>query len=366
VAAFAEDFPGTRAEGPPRALRYAWAVDGDWRTVQVTVRQDDEAIHAELGDQPPAELARQAARDLERMLSLDVDGTDFAALGERDGVVRALQRRFPGRRPVLFYTPYEAAAWAIIGRRIRITQAATIKQRLRDELGKSRAFPAPAPLAQISAPQPGLTDRKLGHLRALATAAEDGALTRERLRARTHEAGLEHLQQLPGIGPFSAELILIRGAGNPDALPDHDTRLDDAIRSAYSTSDSAIHQITESWRPYRAWVALLLRAWREAEAGEIARGRRSTTRLQRPTQHDRRHPARPLLARSLSCVAGHERRAGEFCFGSHEPRCSSRSTVAAWATNQEPRRPLSVSQFSRLDLDDCERQVTAVPTHGFR
>ena len=40
AAAFAEDFPGARAEGPPKALRYAWAVDGDWRTVQVTVRQE--------------------------------------------------------------------------------------------------------------------------------------------------------------------------------------------------------------------------------------------------------------------------------------------------------------------------------------
>jgi DNA-3-methyladenine glycosylase II len=283
AAAFAEDFPGTQAERPPEALRYAWAVDGDWRTVQVTVRQDDEAVHAELADHPPPELARQAARDLERMLSLDVDGTEFAALGERDNVVKALQRRFPGLRPVLFYTPYEAAAWAIIGQRIRMTQAATIKERLADELGKSGAFPAPARLAQLSAPHPGLTDRKIGQLRALAAAADDGALTRERLRAMTHEDGLEHLQRLPGIGPFSAELILIRGVGNPDALPDHDSRLDDAIRSAYSTTDgSAIHQITESWRPYRAWVALLLRAWREAETGEIARGRRSTTRLQPP------------------------------------------------------------------------------------
>src|SRR3984957_13831236 len=244
AAAFAEDFPGTRAERPPKALRYAWAVDGDWRTVQVTVCQDEEAIHAQFGDQPPPDLAREAARDLERMLSLDVDGTDFAALGERDGVVRALQRRFPGLRPVLFYTPYEAAAWAIIGQRIRMTQAAAIKARLSDELGTSGAFPAPALLGQLSAPQPGLTDRKIGQLRALATAAEDGALTRERLRAMTDQDGLEHLQQLPGIGPFSAELILIHGAGNPDALPDHDTRLDDAIRSAYNTSDnSAIHQI---------------------------------------------------------------------------------------------------------------------------
>src|ERR1700733_1580306 len=216
AAAFAEDFPGTRAEGPPKELRYAWAVDGDWRTVQVTVRQDDEAIHAELAGQAPAKLARQAARDLERILSLDVDGTGFAALGERDGVVRALQRRFPGLRPVLFYTPYEAAAWAIIGQRIRMTQAATIKQRLRDELGTSGAFPAPALLAQLSSPQPGLTDRKIVQLRALATAAQDGALTRERLRAMTYEAGLEHLRPRPGMGPFSAELILIRGAGNPD------------------------------------------------------------------------------------------------------------------------------------------------------
>jgi DNA-3-methyladenine glycosylase II len=157
-----------------------------------------------------------------------------------------------------------------------------IKARLGDELGEFGAFPAPARLAQLSAPQRGLTDRKIEQLRALAAAAEDGALTRERLRAMTYEDGLRHLQQLPGIGPFSAELILIRGVGNPDALPDHDTRLNEAIRSAYSTPDDAVQSITESWRPYRAWVALLLRAWREAETGEIARGRRSTTRLQPP------------------------------------------------------------------------------------
>jgi DNA-3-methyladenine glycosylase II len=280
AAAFADEFPGTRTEGEPDTLRYAWAVDGDWRTVQVTLRQDDAAVRAEFEGRLPAQLARQAARDLERILSLDVDASDFAVLGERDGVVRALQQRFPGLRPVLFYTPYEAAAWAIIAQRIRMTQAATIKERLSDQLGISGAFPAPAALAELRAPQPGLTARKIEQLRALASAAEGGALTRDRLRAMTHKDGLERLQRLPGIGPFSAELVLIRGVGNPDALPEHDTRLDEAIRSAYNTSDdSAIHQITESWRPYRAWVALLLRAWREAETGEIARGRRSAAGL---------------------------------------------------------------------------------------
>jgi DNA-3-methyladenine glycosylase II len=283
AATFVEGFPGTEAERPPRALRYAWAVDGDWRTVQATVRQDDHAVHAELADRPAAPLARRAARDLEQMFCLDVDGSGFAALGEDDHVVGALQEQFAGLRPVLFYTPYEAAAWTIISQRIRMTQAATIKARLGNELGEHGAFPAPARLAQLSAPQPGLTTRKIDQLQTLAAAAQDGAISRQQLRTMTYPDGLAHLQQLPGIGPFSAELILIRGVGHPDVLPDHDTRLHQAIRSAYNTTaDAAIRSITDGWRPYRAWVALLLRAWREAETNEIARGRRSTARLTPP------------------------------------------------------------------------------------
>jgi DNA-3-methyladenine glycosylase II len=285
AATFVEGFPGTQAERPPEALRYAWAVDGDWRTVQATVRQDDQAVHAELAGRPAAPLARRAARDLEQMLCLDVDGGGFTALGEHDRVVRALQQRFSGLRPVLFYTPYEAAVWTIISQRIRMTQAATIKARLGDEFGEHGAFPAPARLAQLSAPQPGLTSRKVNQLRTIAAAAQGDALSRQQLRTMTCPDGLAHLQQLPGIGPFSAELILIRGVGHPDALPDHDMRLDEAIRSAYNTTDAvAIRSITDSWRPYRAWVALLLRAWREAETNEIARGRRSTTRLRPPDE----------------------------------------------------------------------------------
>jgi DNA-3-methyladenine glycosylase II len=285
AATFVEGFPGIQAERPQEALRYAWAVDEDWRTVQATVRQDDHAVHAELAGRPAAQLARRAAQDLKRMLCLDVDGSGFTALGEHDRVVRALQERFSGLRPVLFYTPYEAAAWTIISQRIRMTQAATIKARLGNELGEHGAFPAPERVAQLSEPQQGLTSRKINQLHTLAAAAQDGALSRQQLRAMTYQDGLAYLQQFPGIGPFSAELILIRGVGHPDALPDHDTRLNQAIRWAYNTTDdAAIQTITDSWRPYRAWVALLLRAWREAETNEITHGRRSTTRLSPPTR----------------------------------------------------------------------------------
>ena len=72
-------------------------------------------------------------RQVARILSLDVNGSDFPEVGVRDQVVQRLQARQPGFRPVLFYSPYEAA-WAIIGQRIRIVQAAKIKARMAEEL----------------------------------------------------------------------------------------------------------------------------------------------------------------------------------------------------------------------------------------
>lgn len=92
------------------------------------------------------------------------------------------------------------------------------------------------------------------------------------------------LQLLPGVGPFSAELILIRGVGDPDALPRHEHRLIRAARAAYDLPEDAdIEPIAERWRPYRAWVALLLRAWYEAETREIASGHASSTQPRPPT-----------------------------------------------------------------------------------
>jgi DNA-3-methyladenine glycosylase II len=52
----------------------------------------------------------QIRSQVERVLSLDVDGTDFPAVAQRDPVVRNLQARYPGLRPVQFHSPYEAAA----------------------------------------------------------------------------------------------------------------------------------------------------------------------------------------------------------------------------------------------------------------
>ncbi len=58
-------------------------------------------------------------------------------------MVGRLKERYPGLRPVLFYSPYGAAAWAIIGNRIQIVQAARIKARIPGPF--ATAAPGPVP-----------------------------------------------------------------------------------------------------------------------------------------------------------------------------------------------------------------------------
>ena len=229
------------------------------------------------GNADPEVVKAQVAR----ILSLDVDGRGFTEVGERDPVVGRLQERYPGLRPVCFYSPYEAAAWAIIGNRIRIVQAAKVKKRMAEELGPvveidgepERAFPAPSRLAQLE-DFPGLFGRKAEYLRALGRAAVEGGLDASYLRSLTVEEALAGLKKLPGIGDFSAELILLRGAGVPDHLPTNEPRLARAIAMAYGLDEppdtEELARISEAWRPYRTWVSVHLRTMLEDETGEIA------------------------------------------------------------------------------------------------
>jgi DNA-3-methyladenine glycosylase II len=271
---FLEGFtPASYGSGPASVLELAFPVEGSWRTAGVRVRQDDGGtVTAEIASpaEPGPDLVAEIRPQLERILSLDVDGSGFPAVGERDPVVGEIQRKYPGLRPVGFWSPYEAAAWTLIVRRIRITQGAVIKARMNERLGEPvsfggrvvHAFPSPQRLAGLDT-FPGLAAPKPEWLRSVARAALDGQLDAARLRAMPPEEALADLKKLPGIGDFSAGLTLLRGAGFPDAVPSGEPRLARAVELAYGLPGPAtpeqIVAISENWRPYRTWVTLLLR-----------------------------------------------------------------------------------------------------------
>ena len=235
-------------------LRLAFVPDGADAAVGVEIHQSGESVEC-VATRPG--VGDQAAR----ILSLDVDGSGFASVGGRDRVVGELQRRWPGFRPVSFPSPFEAGAWFLLSQRARFRQALAVKQRLAERLGEEvdglHAFPAPRALAELE-PVEGLPETRRSRLEVLARAALDGKLDGARLREMGAERALLELRSLVGIGPFTSEGILVRGANEPDWLPLHEPRLRKAVARAYGEHTEP-KALSERWRPYRSWVAVMLR-----------------------------------------------------------------------------------------------------------
>lgn len=260
-------------------LRIAFVVDGTDEVAGVDIRQAeaDGPVHVGMTTAAPVEAVQ---RQVARLLSLDHDATGYQDVGRRDAVIGRLQAANPGFRPTGFWSPFEAATWAITSHRIQMAQAANIKATIADSFGTVvhhdghdlTAFPAPAALAAADlSTVPGLGGRKPDWLRGIAIAAMEGEFDADRLRARPPEEAMARLQRLAGVGPFSAELILIRGAMTVDVSPGAERRHSGAVAAAYGLSEpidaGIIARITAGWAPYRTWASVLIRAAREISMG---------------------------------------------------------------------------------------------------
>jgi DNA-3-methyladenine glycosylase II len=256
--------PAALAGGPAGpVLRTVFCVEGDWRRAEAWVTQAGDTARVVLAGVGDLDAA---ARQLCRFLALDVDGRGWPQVGRRDAVIADAQARLPGLRPCGFHSPYEAAAWSVLAQRLRIVQAARLRAELIAGHGEDGAFPAPRTLARADLDLPG---RKGEYLRAVAEAALDGLLDGAALRAVDPADAVQRVQQVKGLGPFAAELVVFRGANAPDALPQHERRLDAEIAERYGPGRT-LADVSQAWRPYRTWAAVHLRALREQRTGEIS------------------------------------------------------------------------------------------------
>jgi DNA-3-methyladenine glycosylase II len=255
-------------------LRLAFAVDGGRGYAGAVLRQPEEpngpvSVKLTLRDGAPPEAA---LAQVARIVSLDHDGTGFVRIGDTDPVLGALQRAHPGQRPVLFHSPYEAAAWSIISARRPPLQGRRVRDELAIQLGDSfelegetlHAFPQPAHLVALGDRFPGLSFEKLTRLRSVAEAALEGELDVSALHQMGPEQATAHVQKLNGIGPFYAGLIVVRASGFADALlqTPEPRLLTHAARFYGHEGEPTLEWLTalaERWRPFRTWATVLIR-----------------------------------------------------------------------------------------------------------
>ncbi|GGN86647.1 DNA-3-methyladenine glycosylase II [Streptomyces albiflavescens] len=257
------------AAGADEALRTVFHADADWRRVAAEIRQygsTAQVVVAGDGD------LGSAAEQVRRFLSLDVDARGWPTVAERDPVIADVQARWPGLRPCGFHSPYEAATWAVLTQRTGMTSARRMRDDLVARYGTGGAFPSPEALLGLDFELPW---RKTEYLRSVSRAALDGLLDGARLRTLDPGEAVRQVQQIKGLGTFSAELVVVRGANHPDTLPTQERRLEAEITEQYGPGRSRT-EVSENWRPYRTWAALHLRVLRaERMSPTIARPARA-------------------------------------------------------------------------------------------
>lgn len=241
----------------PESLTTAFVVDADWSPAGASVVEERSGEHSSaritvVGEGDLDAAAAQVAR----FLAIDVDGRVWPEIGRRDPVIADAQQRLPGLRPCGFHSPYEAAAWAVLSQRTRIVDAARLRDRIITEHGVAGTFPAPAALLAIELDLPG---RKTEYLHAVAEAALDGRLDGAELRRIDPAEAIDRVGQILGIGPFGAELVVLRGANAPDVVPHHERRLENAVAERYG-ADHPLDQVAQRWSPLRTWGCVHLRA----------------------------------------------------------------------------------------------------------
>lgn len=215
----------------------------------------------------PQVLAR-----LRRTLDLDANAAVIDAHLGRDARLAPLVQATPGLRVPGAFDGFELALRAILGQQVTVKAATTLFGRFARRFGVEIATPHAAlthlaPRAEViaqAAPQQlidlGLTSRRAETISRMAQAVASGAISLE--PGPDPDAVMAAMQQLPGIGPWTAHYIAMRALRHPDAWPDGDLGL---LHALHLTSHRELRAAAEPWRPWRSYAALHL--WNAAASG---------------------------------------------------------------------------------------------------
>ena len=208
-------------------------------------------------------------RSLRRILGLDIDPRPLRALLEGEPRLRPLAMALRGMRPPRFAGLFEAFANVVPFQQVSLDAGVAVVGRLVERLGEPveyegstvRAFPlagaiAGARLAKLR--ECGLSLRKAEALRNAARVIESGEITEEELARMESGEAIRRLTELPGIGPWSASLILLRGMGRLDVFPPGDVGvargLSELLRLPPERSTRIIEHLGEHRAEHRGYL----------------------------------------------------------------------------------------------------------------
>lgn len=202
---------------------------------------------------------------LNRGLGLDLDLAPFHLFARQDKRLDSLVRPYVGFKPPRLASVFETLLTAIACQQLSLHVGITLLNRLcashGENCGGHHAFPRPEDLADA---QPddlkrlGFSGAKAKTILGAARAIVSGELDLESLAQLDNASAFDQLLQLPGVGRWTAQYVLLRGLGRLDVFPADDiggqNKLQRWLRLKTRPDYDKTNQLLRRWAPYQGML----------------------------------------------------------------------------------------------------------------
>ncbi|CAM3027361.1 AlkA N-terminal domain-containing protein [Saccharomonospora xinjiangensis] len=226
------------------------------------------------------DLSSAVAR-VRRLWDLNADPQAVLDCLSADPMLAPMVGAAPGIRVPGAVDGAELVLRAMLGQQVSVAAARTAAARLTAELGEpvtiasggdpTQLFPAPDVVAEHAGEILNGPQRRIAAIREVAAALASGELD---VHVGRDADELRHdLLAMPGIGPWTADYVLMRLLGRTDLLLDTDRAL---LRGAEAIgiSPRRLADHARRWRPWRSYAGMYL--WRASTTPPRARTRKDT------------------------------------------------------------------------------------------
>ena len=225
------------------------------------------------GDGLDPAVVPEARRQLERILGTENRLASFYSAAESDSLLAPVVRAFRGLHIPQAASVFEALILAILAQQISIQVAHTLRTRLVQTYGAASelhgtvyyAFPRPEELAATGRDALRALGFGAGKAECIVDIAERvarGDLDLERLRTRPSEEAVVTLTGIRGVGPWTAQWLLIRALGRRDGFPSEDLALRSflgkLVNGGVRMSSREALDYSRRWSPHRSYVTTYL------------------------------------------------------------------------------------------------------------
>lgn len=253
-------------------------VDRETPVVEISADREGEIVVRFMGNTAPSRkwVRAAVARYVREWFDLDTDLLPFYELAKTDKLLQRAVRQFHGLRNMGIPDLFEAICWGIIGQQINLAFAYTLKRRLVETFGRRVdcegetywIFPTPHEIAALKVEDLDvlrMTVKKCEYLIGVAGLMAEGKLSKELLlHTGTYKKAEKQLVGIRGIGPWTANYVLMRCLRMPSAFPIDDVGLHNAVKhltgAERKPTKEELLELSAAWTNWEAYATFYL--WR--------------------------------------------------------------------------------------------------------